>query len=151
MGPGALFKITVETLVPAWDMLEECWSPAQPQLCLAMKPLDPDLNLQTNFLACLWPCLLNCGPAAWSMDVILTYSLTSWLSLRPALSSRYGFICTPGWTWPPSQHLSCLPCLDTVGLSPGQQSPDPAVGSPLVPCSPSLREQPCPCCCLTRR
>lgn len=125
MAPEGLFKITVEVLVPAWAVLNECWSPAQPQLCLAMKSLDPDLNFQTNILACPWP-PSHRGPVGWSMD--LTYRWTSWLSLGPALSSRCCLICTPGWTWPPSQDLSCLPCLDTVGLGPGRRGPYPAVG-----------------------
>lgn len=131
MGPGALFKTTTEASVLAWALLEGCWFPAQPQLCLSRKIFDPDLTLQTDSMA--WPCLLSCGLAAWSMDLILTYRLSSWLSLRPALSSTYCLTCTPGWTWPPSQHQSWLPCLDTVGLGPGKQSRYHAVGCTLVP------------------
>lgn len=67
---GPLFKFSPESSAHAWAILEENWSPAELQLCrcLAMDPVDPDPDLQTDFqpglraALSLWACLATTEP-----------------------------------------------------------------------------------------
>ena len=144
-------------------MSQECLSSAQPQLCLCLDidhvELEPDL--QTDFLAWTWTCLiamdlpvwsLHCvWPRLWLLDLILTLTcqLTSWLDLRPASSPQTclwsGLLIEPGCClWDCPYCHSIAPCQ-------GGHCPQPALWPPSTPSSPPVREQPCSRCSLTQQ
>lgn len=67
MGPETLFKLSPGHSLLAWPILEQCWSAVEPQPgpCLALKPIELDLNLWISFLAWFllrWTCLMITGP-----------------------------------------------------------------------------------------
>ena len=122
IGPGALFKPSLGTSFPVWATLEECWSPAQSQLCSAW-PGSPLMWTSIHGLTWPWPwpCLIA---------VILLYEPDSWLHLTT---------------------ISGPVLLGYCGTGPGWQGPCPAgpgLNSALG--SPSIRDQPHSCSSLMR-
>ena len=122
MGPGALFKPSFGASFSASAKLEECWSPAQPQLC-PVWPGSPLIWTSTHGLTWPWPwpCIIT---------VMLLYDLDFWSHLATISGSALLGYC---------------------GIGPGWQGPCAAgPGFHLTPGSPSLSEQPHSCCSLMR-
>lgn len=100
-----------------------CLAPGELQLCLCLTkgPIDLDRDPWIDFLAWLWACLVTMDLPSdhWAVSSSgychWTCGLTTCLDLRPALSPQTCLMISLGWTWPPTQGLSCLPCLRTMG------------------------------------
>ena len=119
MGSGALFKLSPGPLLLVWAVLEECWSSAQLQLCLAIKLLDLTFNLWTGLTLNLYHCHeVSCSG--------LLVGLGCHLQVWPASLAQVL------WAW---------------ALA-GEGYELLAVGSPVAPGCLSPREQPCSCCFL---
>lgn len=111
MRPGAPFKLSPRLSV----LLELCWRSMGFQLshshdCAWLWILV--IHGLTSHLGVVLPC--HCGPVWQSPDLTLACGVTSWLDLRPALSTQ---TCMMVWTlgWPYLQFLG-LCCLSTVRL-----------------------------------
>lgn len=84
--PGSSFNLSSRSSVLSWAVLDEYWSPVQPQpwQWVATDPVNPNPNLLT------FPILAS--------DLPFHHELNWW-------------IWTFSWTLPPSRALPCLPCL----------------------------------------
>lgn len=107
-----------------WTMLQECWSPAQAQPFLAVKPcwswpMNWFLNL-TLCLSCRYRCAQQSPAVVWPclLDLILTMICRTWQRPQTCLMTQ-----TSSWTWLPSSSLPFLSSLSTVRRGPAWQGP----------------------------
>lgn len=90
VGPRTLLRSSQGPSHPSWATLEECWSPAQLELCPAW-PCSPLIWTSTHGLTWPCPCLIT---------VILHGDLTSWLNMDTISGDvllRYGGTVLGQW------------------------------------------------------